>query len=338
VVSRVQLAEKVTEKGGQIFAHTTAVNVDTKDQPAVLTKEGFRVTAKNVLACSHFPFYEGTGFYSTRMYADRSYVLAAKPKQPYPGGMYISADQPTRSVRSVKINGEDMILIIGESHKTGQGKDTEQHFTALEDWGKQVFGIEEVPYRWSAQDLTTLDKVPYIGQITSGQPHILIATGYRKWGMSSGTAAALLLTDTVLGRKNNFERLYTPSRFYATPSIKNFLVQNADVVGHLIKGKLQFDHTDVKTLGNDEGAVISLDGERKGAYRDPKGELHIVDTTCTHMGCEVEWNSGERSWDCPCHGSRFTYRGEVIEGPAEKPLQKYDYKLLDNLTSKDSGY
>ncbi|WP_087972284.1 FAD-dependent oxidoreductase [Oceanobacillus rekensis] len=332
------LVQNITEQGGQIFENTTAVNVETGEQPAVLTRDGAKVTANHVLACSHFPFYEGLGLYSTRMYADRSYALAAKVNKKFPGGMYISADKPNRSLRSVTINGEEMVLIVGESHKTGQGVDTMEHYKALEEFGQQVLGLEKINYRWSAQDLTTLDKVPYIGEITAGQPNILIATGYRKWGMSNGTAAALLLCDIVLKEKNNFKELYTPSRFYANPSIKNFFVQNADVVSHLIKGKLEMTNIDPFTLSNDEGSIISVKGERKGAYKDKEGKLHIVDTTCTHMGCEVEWNSGERSWDCPCHGSRFTYTGDVMEGPAEKPLQQYDYKLLDNLTSEDSGY
>lgn len=332
------LVQIITEKDGQIFENTTAVNVETGKQPTVLTRDGAKVTADHVLACSHFPFYEGLGLYSTRMYADRSYVLAAKTKKEFPGGIFISADKPNRSLRSVTIDGEEMVLIVGESHKTGQGVDTMEHYKALEDFGERVFGLETIHYRWSAQDLTTLDKVPYIGEITSGQPNILIATGYRKWGMSNGTAAALLLSDIVLGEKNNFRELYTPTRFYANPSIKNFFTQNVDVASHLIKGKLELTNMDPNTLSNDEGAIISVKGERKGAYKDTEGKLHIVDTTCTHVGCEVEWNSGERSWDCPCHGSRFTYTGDVIEGPAEKPLQKYDYKMIDNLTSEDSGY
>ncbi len=332
------LVQNITEKGGLIFENTVAVNVETGTRPTVLTRDGGRVTADYVLACSHFPFYEGLGLYSTRMYADRSYVLAAKPKSKFPGGIFISADKPTRSLRSVTINGEEMVLIVGESHKTGQGIDTMKHYEALETFGQQTFGLETIPYRWSAQDLTTLDKVPYIGAITSGQPNILIATGYRKWGMSNGTAAALLLCDTVLGEKSKFQKLYTPSRFYVNPSLKNFFVENANVVSHLIKGKLEMTNLNPSMLPNDEGAIISINGERKGAYKDTEGRLHIVDTTCTHIGCEVEWNSGERTWDCPCHGSRFSYTGDVIEGPAEKPLQKYDYKMIDNLTSEDSGY
>lgn len=332
------LLKLITEKGGVIFENTTAVNIETGEQPVVLTREGSRVTAKHVLICSHFPFYEGKGLYSTRMHAQRSYALAVKTKEKFPGGIYISADEPIRSLRSVEIDGEEMVLIVGENHKTGQGIETMAHYKSLEAFGEQVFELNEIVYRWSAQDLETLDKLPYIGELTSGQSNILLATGFRKWGMSNGTAAALLFKDIVLGKKNAFKELYTPSRFYAHPSLKNFLVENANVVGQLIKGKLDSPKTSPLDLANGEGAVITIDGHRKGAFKDDKGELHIVDTTCTHIGCEVEWNNGERTWDCPCHGSRFSYTGEVIEGPAEKPLQKYDYTMMDNLTSEDSGY
>ena len=334
----VHLLQLIKEKGGLIFENTTAVNIETGEQPVVLTREGHRITSNHVLACSHFPFYEGTGLYSTRMYADRSYVLAVKAKKKFPGGMYLGADEPTRSLRSVTVNGEEMVLIGGESHKTGQGIETMEHYKAIETFGDEVLGLEKIVYRWSAQDLITLDNLPYIGELTSGQPNILIATGFRKWGMSNGTVAGLLFRDRIMGYENNFEKLYTPSRFYAHPSLKNFFKENANVVGQLIKGKLDSPKTKPEDLSNGEGAVVTLDGHRKGAYKDDEGKLHIVDTTCTHIGCEVEWNNGERTWDCPCHGSRFSFTGEVIEGPAEKPLQKYDYKMIDNLTSEDSGY
>lgn len=334
----VHLIQLITEKGGFIFENTTAVNIETGEQPVVLTREEHRITAKHVLTCSHFPFYEGLGFYSARMHAQRSYALAVKTKEKFPGGIYISADEPNRSLRSVTVDGEEMVIIVGENHKTGQGIETMEHYKALEIFGEEVFELEEIVHRWSAQDLVTLDKLPYIGELTSGQPNILIATGFRKWGMSNGTAAALLFKDMVLGKENIFEKLYTPSRFYAHPSLKNLLVENANVVGQLIKGKLDSPQKNLADLDNGEGAVITLKGHRKGAYKDDAGELHIVDTTCTHIGCEVEWNNGDRTWDCPCHGSRFSFTGEVIEGPAEKPLQKYDYKMIDNLTSEDSGY
>lgn len=334
----VHLLRIIVEKGGQIYENTTAVNIETGEYPAVLTREGIRVTGKYILSCSHFPFYEGIGLYSAKMHASRSYIVAGKAKKSFPAGMYISAEEPLRSLRSAMVNGEEMILVGGESHKTGQGKETLEHYRALEEFGKDAFGVGDIAYRWSAQDLTTLDKVPYIGAITTNQPNILIATGFQKWGMTNSTVAALLFRDKVLGRRNEYENLFNPSRFHLNPSLKNFLVENAEVLGHLVKGKLESPSISAKDLSNDEGAVINMKGHRKGAYRDEEGEVHIVDTTCTHVGCEVAWNNSERTWDCPCHGSRFSYTGEVIEGPAEKPLQRYDYKMLDNLTSEDSGY
>ena len=182
------------------------------------------------------------------MHADRSYALAVKAKKKFPAGIYISADEPTRSLRSVTVDGEEMVLIVGENHKTGQGIETMEHYKALETFGEEVLGIEEIVYRWSAQDLITLDKLPYIGELTSGQQNILIATGFRKWGMSNGTAAALLFRDMVLGKENNFQKLYSPSRFYAHPSMKNFLKENANVVGQLIKGKLESPKTNPENV------------------------------------------------------------------------------------------
>lgn len=213
-----------------------------------------------------------------------------------------------------------------------------EHYEALEKFGEETFQLDEVLYRWSAQDLVTLDKIPYIGEITAGQHNILVATGFRKWGMTNSTAAALLFRDMIQGRKNPFERLFAPSRFYANPSLKNFFKNNADVVKHLVKGKLELSELTIDGLDPGTGGVISINGHRKGAYKDENGKVFVVDTTCTHLGCEVEWNSGDTSWDCPCHGSRFSYTGDVLEGPAEKPLQKYDYTMLDNFLSEDSGY
>ena len=142
----VHLLDLFKQKGGQVFEDTVAVNIETGDRPVVLTREEKRITAKHVLICTHFPFYEGTGLYSTRMYADRSYALAVKAKKEFPTGMYISADDPTRSLRSVKDNnGEELVLIVGENHKTGQSKvETMEHYKALEQFGEEIFGLKKI--------------------------------------------------------------------------------------------------------------------------------------------------------------------------------------------------
>ena len=308
------------KRGVQVYEHTVAVDLEKGDSLTVVTSLGHKITADDVLICSHFPFYDRPGWYFTRMQAERSYIIAAKCQKEYKGGMYLSADTPVRSLRSVQ-NGDDrLVLIGGESHKTGQGKDTLLHYKALEEFAKEVLGVTDIMYRWSNQDLTTLDKVPYIGQLAAGYDHVYTATGYRKWGMTTGVAAAKLLTDLVFAKDNPYMELYQPSRFYMDPSLRRFLGQNANVAAHLIAGKLEAPIRDAFALDYDEGDVVTYKGVRAGAYRDESGDLHIVDTTCTHLGCEVQWNHGDRTWDCPCHGSRFSFRGDVVEGPAKKPL------------------
>jgi Rieske Fe-S protein len=133
-----------------------------------------------------------------------------------------------------------------------------------------------------------------------------------------------LIADLLMEKENHYRDLYTPSRFYADPSVKKFISVNTDVAKHLFEGKLEYAIRIPEDLVADEGAVVSVNGKRAGAYRDEDGTLHVVDTTCTHMGCELEWNNGDRTWDCPCHGSRFSIHGDVVEGPAKKPIKKLE--------------
>ncbi|WP_044162549.1 FAD-dependent oxidoreductase [Virgibacillus sp. MSP4-1] len=318
------LVDDFLQNGGTIYEKTTAVDVQEEARPKVITRPGHKVAAQYVISASHFPFYDFKGGYFSRMYASRSYVLGIKANKEFPGGMYLSADQPTRSLRSASYNGEEMIIVGGESHKTGHGTNTMKHYEALQDFANRTFGIQEFLYRWSAQDLTTLDKVPYIGRFKSNEPNILIATGFRKWGMTTSTAAAQLLADIILKKDNPSEELYRPSRFKADPSLRKFVSQNLGVAGHFVKGKVGMTSKSIDDLNPEEGAVVKVDGERAGAYKDKNGKLYVVNTTCTHMGCELEWNNGEHTWDCPCHGSRFSIEGDVIEGPAERPLSQLD--------------
>ena len=323
----------IEANGGEIFEQTAAVDIEDDAQPTVVTRDGQKIRCERVVIATHFPFYDGLGFYFTRMYAERSYVLAVKSKSPYNGGMFLKVDSPSRSLRDVTINDEQYVLIGGESHKTGQGIDTRKHYEALETFAREKLGVADYPYRWSAQDLTTLDKVPYIGHLTESHPRVLVATGFRKWGMTHSTVAGHLLHDLILEKQNPYEELYSPSRFRPDPSIRRFLSTNADVAGHLLKGKLELPISQPENLKYDEGRPVAVNGRRAGGYRDHDGKLHVVDTTCTHMGCEVEWNAGDRTWDCPCHGSRFHYDGSVVEGPAKKPLKLLNQELKNSSES-----
>lgn len=318
----IHMLKASIENGLNVYEETVAIDIETGNNPVVITQSGRRIRCKHVVSASHFPFYDGMKMFFAKMYADRSYVLAAKIKSAFPGGMYLSAENPKRSLRTIKYNNEELLLIGGEGHKTGVETRTMSFYENLKLFGEEVFGIEDVKYRWSTQDLITLDKVPYIGRFSSKNHNIYVATGFRKWGMTNSTVSAQLISNLILEKDAMYEDLYSPSRFQADPSIKHFLMQNIDVAKHLIEGKLEPVSRKIEDLYTDEGSVVTLDGKRVGAYKDVDGKVHCVDTTCTHLGCEVEWNNGEKSWDCPCHGSRFSIYGEVLEGPADQPLKQ----------------
>jgi len=329
------LADKISHKGTQIFENTRIVNIEEGSGYELFTDKGKKITAEKVIIASHYPFYNKHGMYFARIYPERSYVLAIKAKEKYPGGMYITAEEPGRSLRSQASETGELILVGGEHHKTGQSPNTQKHYEELIKFAGENFTVTDIPYRWSTQDCMTLDDIPYVGHFTSETPNLYVATGYGKWGMTNSMASAMLLRDLIINGDSPWKDVYSPSRKTVSASAKNFIVQNLNVAEELIEGKVSPlpDEADIKP---GEGKIIEKDGQRTGLYRDDKGILHIVDTTCPHMGCELNWNPAEKSWDCPCHGSRFTYKGDVIEGPAVKPLNIFkDVNTLEKLIKDD---
>lgn len=166
----------------------------------------------------------------------------------------------------------------------------------------------------------TLDGVPYVGNFTTNTPNLYVATGFGKWGMTNSMVSAIVLRDLIVEGQSPWQDVYNPSRKTIIASAKNFLVQNFNVAEQLIEGKLESLPKNID-IEPGEGKILKIDGKRIGVFQDEEGTLHIINTTCTHMGCELNWNSAERSWDCPCHGSRFTYKGDIIEGPAVESLK-----------------
>jgi glycine/D-amino acid oxidase-like deaminating enzyme/nitrite reductase/ring-hydroxylating ferredoxin subunit len=318
-----RLLEEFVRMGGQVYEQTTVETVEEGEPNVVVMNDGPRVTCLDAVSCSHFPVFE-TGLYFTRLHAESSYAMVVRAPGELPHGMYLSVDEPKRSLRTITRGGERLLLVGGETHSTGHsGKDTctSGHYEALADFARDTFGATDILYRWSAHDLVTPDKLPYIGRATSKYPQSYVATGFRKWGMTNGTAAALLIRDLIMGIDNPYAKLFDPTRFHKAPGVKSFLAHNTDTAIQYVKGKLPWLTKKAEELGPDEGALIRHEGKKAAAYRDPEGRLRIMDSTCTHMGCDVEWNADDRTWDCPCHGSRFDCQGKVKAGPAVEPLK-----------------
>ncbi|MGE4282104.1 MAG: FAD-dependent oxidoreductase [Clostridia bacterium] len=329
------LAEDIYNNGGRIFEQSRAVDIEESSSYIITTAQGKKVTAQKVIIASHYPFYNKHGMYFTRLFSERSYVVAIKANEEYPGGMYINAEDPARSLRYQDSESGKLILVGGDHHKTGQGKDTLKHYEALINFAHDIFTIEDIPFRWSTQDCMTLDGLPYVGHFTSDTPNMYITTGFGKWGMTNSMVSAMILKDLITKGESPWQDVYNPSRQTIAPSAKNFIVENFNVAEQLIAGKLSSSPKDVDVRSG-EGKVIEVSGKRTGAYRDEQGTLYLVNTTCTHMGCELNWNSAEKSWDCPCHGSRFSYKGEIIEGPAVKPLTvSNDVNTIEKLFKDD---
>ncbi|NLJ40317.1 MAG: FAD-dependent oxidoreductase [Clostridiales bacterium] len=329
------LAKYASEHGVQIFEKSRVVHIEENSGYVVTTAQGKRVTAKKVIIATNYPFYNKHGAYFARIYSERAYALAIKAIEKFPGGMYINVDNPARSLRNQDTKDGELILVVGEHHKTGQGRSTVRHYEALADFADSLFTVEDIPYRWSTQDCMTLDGVPYVGNYTSNTPNLYIATGFQKWGMTNSIVSSAILKDLIVTGKSPWQDIYNPSRKTLAASAKNFIVENINVAEQLIDGKLSQlpGRGDFKP---GEAKILRVKGNRIGVFRDRQGDFHIVNTTCTHMGCELNWNSAESTWDCPCHGSRFTYDGQVLSGPAAEPLKaNNDVNTIEKLFTED---
>ncbi len=259
------------------------------------------------------------------MYQSRSYVVGIRTNEPFPNGMYISVEEPRTSFRSTPWNKGELVLVGQGSHRTGSAEDHLAYYRDLENFVKEIYKGSTIEYRWSTQDNITVDGLPYIGKITRESEHVYIGTGFGKWGMSNGTLSAMMITDMIKGRPSPWAELYDPSRFKPLASAKELTSHMLTAAKELISGYISSSPSKKpEELKNDEGALMSYKGEEIGAYRDSTGKLYKVSPICKHMGCPLMWNNAEKSWDCTCHGSRYNFNGEVIQGPAVTGLDKKD--------------
>jgi glycine/D-amino acid oxidase-like deaminating enzyme/nitrite reductase/ring-hydroxylating ferredoxin subunit len=319
------LAATIPGDGSHVFENTRVTQV-TQGEPCVVETERGNVRAADVVLATHLPFMD-RGLFFARAHPHRSYAVAA-PIDPdkAPDGMFINAGLPTRSVRTIR-DGERLLLQVGgQGHKPGLAGDEPERYDVLgaflrEHWPE----AGDVEYRWSTQDYMSVDRVPLVGPLSRRSKHVYVATGYSKWGMTAGTVAAVLLADAILGRDNPWASFYDSKRFHPRASFGKLVRENAAagyrfVSQRLARGEKRSPHE----LAPGEGAVLRVKGLKRAVYKDDSGGVHVLSPVCRHLWCYVEWNAAERSWDCPCHGSRYSGEGRVIQGPTVEDLRRIE--------------
>jgi glycine/D-amino acid oxidase-like deaminating enzyme/nitrite reductase/ring-hydroxylating ferredoxin subunit len=316
------LAHSVAGDGSHVF-ELTRVRSASDGRPCRVETDRGGLTARQVVCATHLPILD-RGFFFAKAHPHRSYAVAARVADAkLPDGMFINAGTPTRSLRTSRDDAGPLLLLGGEGHKPAQEPDTEKRYRALEEFGRRQFGASDFPYRWSAMDFMPVDKVPYVGRLTRRASHVYVATGFNKWGMTNGTVAALLIADAILGRPNDWAALYDSKRLRPRAAGTRFVKENGMVARHFIGDRVRrVESGSPSELVPGEGRIMRIDGRKTAAYRDDDGLLHTLSPVCTHLGCIVAWNPAERSWDCPCHGSRFSGDGKVIQGPAVDDLRR----------------
>lgn len=313
------LASEITKQGGEIFENSAAVSLhpDLKTSSAT-------IRYKHLVLATHTPL--GRNVLQTALSACRSFVTVIRSQTPLEEALYWDSAQPYNYIRTY---GEDLrtLIIGGKDHHTGHNESSAS-YRDLHDYTRSHFGVVEWLAQWSSQFYEPTDRLPMIGKSPFSE-NVWVATGFSGDGLTFGTYSGILLSQLISNEENRHSELYTPSRGRWAAN-KNFLQQNVQVTSHLIKDRLPDNSVDFSLLAPGTGAVSHGPLGGKAAYRAENGELIELSAVCSHMGCVVHWNDGEKSFDCPCHGSRFSTRGEVLEGPATKGL-----KVLKNGDSEN---
>ncbi|KAF2782918.1 FAD-dependent oxidoreductase [Clostridium perfringens] len=293
-----------------IYENTRALEIKEN----LVVTSGGNITANNIVVATHYPIMNAPGYYFMKMHQERSYVLALENTSEI-DGMYIDLNKEGYSLRTYN----NLLLLGGISHRTGENEEGGS-YDELRKVAKKLYPKAKEKYYWSAQDCMTIDGIPYIGRYSSETPNIYVATGFNKWGMTSSMVSAMIISDMILEKENDFSEIFSPRRFDLSLSINNIANDLIETAKNFIAQKVSIPSSEIEHIKNGHGGIIEYNGEKVGVYKNKEGKEFFVSTKCTHLGCQLSWNADELTWDCPCHGSRFDYKGRLIGSPATKDL------------------
>jgi glycine/D-amino acid oxidase-like deaminating enzyme/nitrite reductase/ring-hydroxylating ferredoxin subunit len=314
------LAKAIAGAGGLVLEGIRARSVELGKPCRVATDRG-TIMARDVIDASHMPLGK-EGMFFAKAYPYAHAVIAARidPARA-PQGMFISAGSPTRSVRPARRNGETYLIATGGAYKSGETDHAIEAFDDLRRFVQDEFGVQSIDYYWTNQDYESMDGMPFIGRASSGAEHLFVAIGFNAWGLTTGTAAGMILADLIMDRTNPWAAIFDATRVKPVKAAPSFVRENVGTGVHLVGGYLASRPRTIDHLAPGEAAVLNMRGERVAVFKDEHGEIHAVSAVCTHLYCTLGWNPADRTWDCSCHGSRFAVDGSVLHGPATASLQ-----------------
>jgi len=322
-----ELAKSAHKQQCAIYEHTPVRSVENKDDRFILHSDKLKIEAEYVVHATHSP--KGIKTVQTLLGPYREYGIACKlQKNNLPAGIYWGYHNEKKiSTRTYSVNDEHFLIVVGEPHKTGQASDNEVHIQNLKNFAHQFFEIQSMDFYWGGQHYRPADLLPYIGPEKKDSKEF-IATGFSTDGLVYGTLSAMILSDQITGRKNQWADLYSANRHQPIKAAPKFIKENVNVAGQMVKDYagtyIKSEDLEAADLQAGEGRIVDYEGKKLAVFRNRDNELEAVSPICTHMKCIVHWNNAEESWDCPCHGSRFKTDGTVLEGPAYQPLEKVD--------------
>ena len=317
-----KIVEILEQNNVEIYTNSRVQDIEKNGETYNIKTDEHIINAKYVVMATHYPIKSFPGLYFLKMYQDRSYEIAIEPHYKIPEGMYISAETPVASFRSIN---DELLIIGGQGHKTGDNsKDLDLCYKSLETYAKEIYPSMKTKYKWNTQDCVSLDKVPYIGDFSNLMPHLYVATGYKKWGMTTSHIAAKIIRDRILGRDNEYNEIYKATRMAPLKNHEEFGSMLKQTAYSLGINKLKMPEYKFQDLNKDSGGVVEYKNKKLGVYKDKNGKVFVVKPYCKHLGCELSWNNLEKTWDCPCHGSRYDYTGKLITEPATEDLDRFE--------------
>lgn len=314
------LAEVVSHEGN-LFENTRVTDVE-HGEPCLVKTDGGSVTADHAIVATQMPIVHDGLFYTKAFPFAHPLVAAPMPVGHVLDGMFINAGSPTHSLRSAETDGQTYLIAAGGEFKTGVTEDETAMVNDLQAFLRTTFGIESLSHSWINEDFRPMDDLPFVGRASSSKPHLFVAVGFDAWGITQSTVAARIIADLILERAHEAAEIFDATRLRPISGGPTFVSENVKTGIRLVGDRMLKQRVQkIESIAAGQGGIVEIDGEQLAVIKNDQGVVSALSAVCTHLGCIVGWNEVDRTWDCPCHGSRFDSQGHVISGPAVSPLE-----------------